>query len=406
MENPVMSNLTQEKALQAVEILTEKGVDLWLTFVRETSCGADPVLPYIYGDTSLTWQSALILTRRGGRFTGERIAIVGRFELEAAQSTGAYTAVIPYDQSVRPALREVIERLDPAQIAVNTSVNNVVADGLTCGMRQVLESILEGTPYPQRLCSAEEIIAALTGRKTPAEVERIRTAVDEAEVIFQRTFERAKIGMSEREIADFMHAELKMRGLAPGWSYEGCPIVNAGPDSPVGHAIPGDLRIEPGQILHIDFGTQYQGYCSDLQRVAYILKPGETQAPPEVQRGFDTVVRAIQKVVDAMRPGLPGKDLDALARQEITRAGYPEFLYGTGHQLGRRAHDGGGLMGPLWERYGDLPNLPLEAGQVYTVEPGLAVPGYGYIGIEEDVLLTPTGAVYMSDPQKKLILKK
>jgi len=400
-----VSKLTQEKALQAVDILTEKGIDLWLTFVRETSCGADPVLPYIYGDTSLTWQSALIFTRRSERLNGERIAIVGRFELEAAQDTGAYTKVIPYDQSVRPALREVIQRLDPAQIAINTSVNNVVADGLTCGMRQVLISILGDTPYADRLCSAEEIISALTGRKTAGEVERIRRAVDEAESIFQRTFAYARLGMSEREIAAYMHDELKMRGLGSGWSFEGCPIVNAGPDSPVGHALPGDLTIQPGYILHIDFGAQYEGYCSDLQRVAYFLKAGETQPPPEVQRGFDTVVRAIQTVVEAMQPGMPGKDLDALARSVITQAGYPEYLYGTGHQLGRRAHDGGGLMAPLWERYGNLPNLPLEAGQVYTVEPGLAVPGYGYIGIEEDMLLTSSGAVYLSNPQKILIVK-
>ena len=125
--------------------------------------------------------------------------------------------------------------------------------------------------------------------------------------------------------------------------------------------------------------------------------------PEAVKRGFDVIVQAIQESVHAMKPGCLGKEIDTIARGVVTRAGYPEYKYATGHQLGRLAHDGAGILGPEWERYGNTPNYPLEPGQIYTVEPGLSVPGYGYIGIEEDVLVTENGCKFISTPQIDLV---
>jgi len=391
--------LVLEKVAQAIEILREKEIDLWLTFVRETPANGDPVLPLIYGH-DLTWQSALILTRQG-----ESIAIVGQFEAETALRTGAYREVLPYHQSIRPLLLQTLARLQPQQIALNYSTNDVLADGLSHGMYRILQNLFEGTPFSERLSSSEKIITALRGRKTPAEMARIQRSIDTTLQIYERTYDFAVPGMSEQDIAGFMHNQLEVFEVEPAWESASCPAVNAGPDSPVGHSGPTNINLRVGQILHFDFGVKQQEFCADLQRVMYFLKPGETHAPDPVQHGFNTVVRAIQEAARAMKPGVPGKEVDAVARQVIVRAGYPEYMYATGHQLGRLVHDGAGLLAPEWERYGDTPNYPLELNQVYTIEPGLAVPGYGYLGLEEDVIVTENGAEFLGSPQTELILK-
>ena len=394
-----MSTLIQEKVQQAVSILKEKNIDLWLTFVRETSAVQDPVLPLIYGAT-LTWPSALLITR-----TGETIAILGNLEAETARLSGAYQEVVGYDRSIQPELLRILQRLNPGQIAVNTSLNDPTADGLTHGMYQQLKDYLAPTPFLERLTSAETVIAALRGRKTPTEIARIRKAVQTTEKIYRQTFETLQPGMTEKQFSQFMHAQVIKMGVTEAWDYEDCPAVNSGPESQVGHAGPTEILLERGHLLHFDFGVKQDEYCSDIQRMVYLLRPGETKAPDPVQHAFQTVVHAIQSAIEAMRPGMLGSEIDYIARRVVTHAGYPEYMYGTGHGLGRAAHDGGGILGPHWEKYGNLPDQKLEPGQVYTVEPGVAVPGYGYVGLEEDVLVTETGAELMSAGQKELILK-
>jgi len=393
--------LIQEKVTQSIDILKEKEIDLWLTFVRETSGVRDPVLNFILGPADLTWESALILTR-----SGERIAIVGSLEAVEVQRLDVYGTMVAYDKGISQPLRETLARLNPRQIAVNFSPNNVHADGLTHAMYQKLEKYLEGTPYVERLISAEEIISAMRGRKTAAEIEKIKRAVQITAEIFEQTFGIIRSGMTEKEVADYMQDLIRQKGVGYAWPAGSNPAVNSGPDSSVGHAGPTDIRIQPGHLLHFDFGVKYQEYCSDIQRMVYMLRPGEQDAPEEVKRGFATVRAAIENLRKALKPGVLGAEMDAIARKTVMDAGYPEYMYGTGHQLGRVAHDGGALLGPRWEKYGDQPNQRVEAGNVYTIEPGLAIPGYGYVGLEEDVVVSASGADYLGAPQEKLVFLK
>ena len=224
--------------------------------------------------------------------------------------------------------------------------------------------------------------------------------------IFKKTFDFIKVGMTEIEIGEYMHKLAREYGVGLAWPAENCPAVNSGPNSPVGHNGPTDIKVERGHILHFDFGVKYEEYCSDIQRVCYVLREGETEAPLEVQRGFITIRTAIEKSREAMKAGVTGNSIDVISREIVTDAGYPEYPYALGHQLGRVAHDGGALLGPLWEKYGDSPNQKLEVGTDlhHRARPGCD--GYGYIGLEEDVVITENGAEYFGEPQREIILLK
>jgi len=137
-----------------------------------------------------------------------------------------------------------------------------------------------------------------------------------------------------------------------------------------------------------------------------LLRPGETSASPEVQKGFDTIRDAIERAREKMKVGAQGIEIDTIARRTVMDAGYPEYMHALGHQLGRVAHDGGALLGPLWEKYGDTPNQKLETGQVFTIEPSLTVSGFGLIGLEEDVVMKESGAEYLGEPQREIVLLK
>jgi Xaa-Pro aminopeptidase len=281
------TQLIQEKLAQATAILHEFNVDVWLTFVRETTLSPDPALELI-ADVDVTWKSAFLLTR-----SGQHSAILGHFDAENVRTLGLYAEVIGYHEGISQPLREVLTRLNPASIAINYSESDVAADGLSLGMYQSLLAVLDGTPYANRLISAERIIAALRGRKSAAEIERVKTAVLTTEQLFDEVEQFAKPGMTQREIADFVRGRIDDMGLDYAWPKPFNPIVTCGPESAVGHAAPGDVVLQKGHTLQMDLGVKQNDYCSDLQRMWYVLDDGETEAPPEVQRAFDVVLGAI-----------------------------------------------------------------------------------------------------------------
>ena len=384
-----------EKLDQVVDILKETQIDCWLTFVRETAELADPCLKLI-SPSGVVWSSAFIFTAKG-----DRIVIAGKFDADAFQKSGFYTEIIEYIATPRDVLRKVLSRLNPKKIALNYSKSNTATDGLTYGMYLLLRDLLSDTPYVERFVSSDPIVRSLRGRKSKSELELIKAAISTTEKMFGKIEEKLKVGRTEKEIADFLHGELKDKGLESAWDWDHCPIVNFGPDSPVGHAQPTLIGLKPGHLVHIDFGVKQDGYCSDLQRVWYAKGKNEKSAPVPVKKAFDTVVAAIQTAADNLKPGVLGYQIDSIARKVLTKAHYPEYQHALGHQFGRSAHDGGALLGPRWERYGESPTMPIEAHQVFTLELGIQTEA-GYLGLEEDVVVTRNGCEFLSKPQTKL----
>ena len=388
------NQLIQEKLAQAVDILNEFDVDVWLTFVRETSMQPDPALELIAG-LDVTWQSAFLVSR-----IGQHTAIVGYYDGANVEALGEYK-VVTYHQGIGKHLTAVLQQLNPQTIAINYSESDVAADGLSYGLYRTLLAYLDDG-YSERLISAEKIIAALRGRKSQIEIERMKQAIAITQKLFDEVEAFVKPGMSQRQIAAFVHQRIAEMGLDYAWPKPFNPIVTCGPNSAIGHAAPGAVVLQRGHTLHLDLGVKQDDYCSDLQRMWYVLDDGETEAPAEVQRAFLVVRDAIKAGERALRPGIPGWQVDEVAREFIVDNGYPEYMHGLGHLLGRSAHDGATILGPRWEKYAGICDMLVEVGNVFTLELHVVVPGRGIMSLEEDVLVTENGVEYLSTPQEEL----
>jgi Xaa-Pro aminopeptidase len=157
-------------------------------------------------------------------------------------------------------------------------------------------------------------------------------------------------------------------------------------------------------IVHIDMGLRHGDYTSDLQRNLYVLREGEMVPPPEVQRAWQACRAALEAGCSVLTAGVKCWEVDRAARDALEDLGYPEFMHAFGHHVGRKVHDGGSVLGPHWEKYGDLPDMAVEPNSVYAIELGVMVDGAGYIGVEENVLVTERGAEFLSEPQHELIM--
>ncbi len=378
-------DLIAEKVAVARDAVAEaEGADAWLTFCRETDEIHEPCLPYLLG-FDVVWPTAIVIG------ADESAVVLGRHDAPNAEDLGIH-AVHPYDESIGPLLRDVLDGMGAGRVALNYDRDDNVADGLTHGLYLRLQDLLPDREF----VTAGEIVRTVRGLKSPTELERIERAAETTEDLLTEMIAEWSPETTEAELAAFVHERMREEGYGSAWAWDYCPTVHAGGASEVGHTLPGDRTVPSGELLHVDFGVVRDGYAADLQRL-YVR--GEVD--PGLKAAFEDVRAAIAAGRERIEPGVRGVEVDRAARTELTDRGWPAFDHAFGHQVGRAAHDGGTLLGPDWERYGDAVQGRVRTGEVYTVELGVETE-WGYVGQEEMVRITETGTEFVVSPQSEL----
>jgi Xaa-Pro aminopeptidase len=228
--------------------------------------------------------------------------------------------------------------------------------------------------------------------KDASEVATLRDAAARLGPVAQKVFASVAAGPSERQVAGVLEAAMREAGFER-LAFD--TIVASGPHSALPHYRAGDRRLAAGDLVVLDFGGVLDGYCSDLTRTVAIGPPS-----PEARRLYAAVHAAQQAAIASVRPGVETSTVDAAARNVLQEHGLGDaFGHGTGHGLGLDIHEEPRIT---WPRP-DVPAVPLEAGMVFTVEPGAYVPGFGGVRIEDDVLVTETGCEVLTSVPRELL---
>lgn len=308
--------------------------------------------------------------------------VLPELELQKVASLPYNLQVFPYpenpsewDQAFRKAVQAL--GLDGKKIGVEPRQLRLLE------FRHVKASAPEAD-YPD----ASEVLSSLRLRKDQAEVEAMRRAVKIAQDALESTIPLIKIGMTEKELSSELVVQLLKQGSEPEMPF--APIISGGPNAANPHASPSDRRLQAGDLLVVDWGATYDSYISDLTRTFAV---GEVDA--EYKKIHEIVQEANAAGRAAGKPGVPCANVDRAARQVIESAGYGMyFTHRTGHGIGMEGHE---------EPYmrGDNMQL-LEPGMAFTVEPGIYLPDRNGVRIEDNVVITETGADVLSDMPRKI----
>ncbi len=229
--------------------------------------------------------------------------------------------------------------------------------------------------------ATENLVEQARRVKTPDEVERIRAAAALADRGLAWLLPRLRPGVRERDLALDLEFWLRREG-AEGAAFDF--IVASGPRGALPHGVASEKTIESGELVTLDFGAVVGGYHSDMTRTVAV---GAVHG--EMRRVFDLVQEALEAALEAARPGVAARELDAVARRVIEAAGYgPQFVHSLGHGVGLEIHEAPFLNARSEE--------VLEPGMVITLEPGVYLPGRGGVRIEELALVTTNGIELLS----------
>lgn len=332
----------------------------------------DKTFFYLTGAESGLFEGSAVIASEG------RIEIIAyNLEEQSAKETGKEVTVVDTRKQMEEA---VVKKLSgKRKIAVNL-------ESLTANMYTKIRELLPG----KDLIDASKIIAEARLTKDPDELRKLKEAARIGSEIYMGVMDKLKEGMKETDVAaDLVHG--MMRDGATGPSF--LPIVGFGSNSSIPHYFPGERKLKKGDFVLTDFGALYRRYCSDITRTAVFGRATDQQ-----KEMYQIVRKAQKDSMNTIRAGVNGRNVDQKALDVVDSTKYKgKFMHGLGHGLGLEVHDHGAL-----NRIGDF---ELKENMVVTVEPGIYIPDYGGVRIEDDVLVKNGGFEQITGESPKEILE-
>ena len=381
-------------------------IDLWIILSRENA--PDPALELFggYGVTGWYGHRNAYLFHDAGE-EGLQTTVLGT-HLSGHLARFYDTRELYGEEGLAPHLRRYVEARDPRRIAIDQSRTISMADGLTAELKEYLLDAI-GPRYRDRIVSSEPLLVEYVSTRTPAEEAIQREASAATFAILRRALSDEVITPGRTTLLDvhyWITAEWKRQGFEFNFPAS-VDLQRAGAealddsDDPV---------IQPGDLLHVDFGVRSSGIVADQQKMAYVLRPGEEEPPVGLRAAFERSNRMAEILLEEFVVGRTGIAIKTAAEARAADEGIDALVYS--HAQGNWVHDAGVWMVYDWpDRYGDHPRFPLRAGEWISLEFSITAPAPEWDGQavtimrEEDTLVHGDGRVeYLSGPQHELWL--
>lgn len=311
--------------------------------------------------------------------TGDKAFLITDFRyIEQAERQAPSYEVVRYHGSFIVTVKELLEKCNIRSVGFE---ENEVSYKTFIELKEKLDST--------ELLPLNSLIEELRIIKDSSELEAIKKAVEIADNAFEDVIKCIKPGISELEVAAEIEYSMKKNG-ASGASFE--TIVASGLRSSMPHGVASEKKIQHGEVITMDYGALYNGYCSDITRTIFLGEPS-----PELKKIYNIVLEAQLEALKKAHKGLSGKEIDLVARNVIAEAGYGEnFGHGLGHGVGLEIHEE-----PRFSPTGDK---IMENGMVVTVEPGIYVSGIGGVRIEDMIIINDTNPINLTKAKKGIIV--
>ncbi len=340
------------------------------------SLAIDGVVLFVF--ESANWQSVYYISGFRGSSAGVLITeqetcliTDGRYMTQASEQS-PFTLIPQGQRSLVEAMGDLLKQKDCRRVGLEK-------EKVSAKTFEQIQGLVRDVEWKD----ASQLLPMLRRAKDSDEADLIKRAGMIASNAYRTVIAQVKEGMTEKEFDALLEYTVKKLGAEGGWGNHGF-IVASGPRSALPHGVPTDRSFQKGDWVTVDFGAMVGGYLSDITRNFCLGKP-DTRAR-EIEM---VLLNAHKEAAIALKPGVSGKEIDGIARRIIADGGYGEyFTHGLGHGLGLEIHENPRLS-PLSEDF-------LQVGDVTTVEPGIYIPGFGGMRIEDDYLITESGAERLS----------